>query len=988
MSGNRPVGRYAGQTGALLVALTAVLASAAAAQEPPGSSYAGKTITSVSLEEEQGELIEPGLLDLVETRPGDSLSLLAVRDSIARLIDVGQFEDVRVDATADGNGVALRYRLVPQQAISKVEFLGDLGLSKGRLAEAIRDRFGGEPPAIGRVHTAAGVLEDLYAGYGYMRAQVTPSVAAGTGGRSAVLVFRIEAGQRATIGDINVVGQSRLSAADLVERFQVRWGGFYDRRRLEERLAAYVADLRDRGYYEASASHDTTVVDDGRTLELTLSVEDGPFVTVGFEGDLLPADQRRELVPIAREGSVDEDLLEDSGRRIEQYLHEQGFWRAAVSHQRTQQDDRLSIVFTVRRGAQYRVSGIEIVGNEHVPDADLRPLVRLKPGEPFVASVLDADMAAVVRLYLERGYSQVSVRTEVDETPLDLPGGPAVTYVTPRVIVAEGPRTFVAAIDFEGNQILADSELRTAIASRPDGPFVESQAVADRDALSRLYLNRGYQDATVQVDRESGESETSVRLIFVLREGQQTVVDHVIIIGNTRTSTQSIREELPLKPGDPIGLDDLIEAQGRLAALGLFRRVNVRQLEDCEFARCDLLVTVEEAPATTISYGGGVEAGQRLRSVAGGSAEEFIDISPRGFFEVTRRNLWGKNRSVSLFARVSVRRSEDSDTPQDSGLGFNEYRVVGSYREPRAFGTHTDVLVNGFVEQGVRTSFNFSRKGVTGEASAQLAPRYRLSGRYSFGYTRLFDERLAEGDKLWVDRLFPDVRLSILSLSIVRDTRDDPIDPSEGTWVALDGELAVRSLGSEVGFAKTYLQGFAYRRLNRGRRVVLALGARLGLATGFPRDVTVTDEDGTPALDANGQPVVRTVTNVPASERFFAGGDTTVRGFAIDRLGTPETIDEQGFPIGGHGFLVFNAEVRIPLWQNIGVVGFLDGGNVFDRAGSIDLAQLRGSVGLGLRYQSPIGPLRVDYGIKMDRRVVAGTRERLTALHVGFGQAF
>jgi outer membrane protein insertion porin family len=344
---------------------------------------------------------------------------------------------------------------------------------------------------------------------------------------------------------------------------------------------------------------------------------------------------------------------------------------------------------------------------------------------------------------------------------------------------------------------------------------------------------------------------------------------------------------------------------------------------------------------------------------------------------------------VNLFARVSVRRDTNPpDQPDTSGLGFNEYRVVGSYREPRVAGTNADLLVNGFLEQAVRTSFNFSRKGVTAEATKQLDPIYRLSGRYAFGVTKLFDERLDPEDELLIDRLFPQVRLSVFSSSLVRDTRDDPIDPSSGHWVALDGEFAVRTLGSEVGFAKTYLQSFAYRRVSRSRRVVLALGARLGLATGFPRDVAVTDENGEPALDENGQPVVATVKDLPASERFFAGGDTTVRGFAIDRLGTPDTIDQQGFPIGGSGLLVLNVELRVPLWQNIGVVGSLDGGNVYARAGGINLGQLRGSLGFGLRYQSPIGPLRVDLGFKMDRRVVAGKREPLTALHISFGQAF
>ena len=114
-----------------------------------------------------------------------------------------------------------------------------------------------------------------------------------------------------------------------------------------------------------------------------------------------------------------------------------------------------------------------------------------------------------------------------------------------------------------------------------------------------------------------------------------------------------------------------------------------------------------------------------------------------------------------------------------------------------------------------------------------------------------------------------------------------------------------------------------------------------------------------------------------------------MRGFALDQLGRPDTIDSSGFPVGGNGLVVLNAELRSPLWRSVGVVGFVDAGNVFKRASGINLDRLRGSVGFGLRYKSPIGPLRVDLGFKMNRLALAsGGRESLTAIHISFGQAF
>jgi outer membrane protein insertion porin family len=245
----------------------------------------------------------------------------------------------------------------------------------------------------------------------------------------------------------------------------------------------------------------------------------------------------------------------------------------------------------------------------------------------------------------------------------------------------------------------------------------------------------------------------------------------------------------------------------------------------------------------------------------------------------------------------------------------------------------------------------------------------------------LFDEKLKPEEKLLVERLFPAVRLSTVSASLVRDTRTDPIEPVTGALISVDGDLAARAIGSEVGFFKTFVQGSTYRRLSGSRGMVAAFRAELGLATGFPREVVTTDEQG--------RSVTQIVKDLPASERFYAGGDNTVRGFALDRLGTPETIDADGFPKGGHGLLVLNAELRVPVRGGFGVVGFLDAGNVFVHASDFSLGDVRASAGFGIRYRSPVGPIRVDLGFKLDRRMLpTGARERATAVHVSLGQTF
>jgi outer membrane protein assembly factor BamA len=243
-----------------------------------------------------------------------------------------------------------------------------------------------------------------------------------------------------------------------------------------------------------------------------------------------------------------------------------------------------------------------------------------------------------------------------------------------------------------------------------------------------------------------------------------------------------------------------------------------------------------------------------------------------------------------------------------------------------------------------------------------------VSGSYQLQRTSVFDVAVSPQDLPLIDRTFPQFRLSSFSGAVIRDTRDDTIDPGVGNYISASGQLAAIAIGSEVGFMKSFFTGQVFRTLPHTRRLIFAGNVRLGLATGF-----------------------NIAEQLPASERFFAGGDTTVRGFALDRLGVRhvppqqgDTLDQDGIPIGGNGLVIFNAELRAPVAGGLGVVGFLDTGNVFAHASDLDLGQLRSAVGGGIRYKSPFGPIRVDLGFKVNRQPGEG----LTAWFISFGQAF
>ena len=304
-----------------------------------------------------------------------------------------------------------------------------------------------------------------------------------------------------------------------------------------------------------------------------------------------------------------------------------------------------------------------------------------------------------------------------------------------------------------------------------------------------------------------------------------------------------------------------------------------------------MLVEVEEAPSTTIWLRRRRRGRPpRAAPATSGQAEERIEVAPRGFFEVSRRNLWGKNRSISLFTRVSLRPRDpavdlDRLRPITGGYGFNEYRVVGTFREPRLFDTPGDLQLTGFLEQAIRSSFNFRRRGVRLEYARRLRGASTVSGRYAFDRTRLFDEQILPEDELLIDRLFPQVRLSTLTGSVLRDSRNDVLDPERGERHRRRRHGRAAALGSEVGFVKTFVQAFVYRRLPGAAQLTLAVGVRVGLAVGFERLVARLDADGQPVLGPTGSRSWRSSTTCRQASGFSPAATTTVRGFVLDRLG-------------------------------------------------------------------------------------------------------
>jgi outer membrane protein assembly complex protein YaeT len=988
----------------LAAVLVGVPASSRAA---PFSDLVGQPVAEVRVVRDGVATQDRAILELIETRVAQPFSLRQVRESVVHLFTLGDFADVQVSATSDARGVVVRYDLIPVRTTGPVEIRGNLGLPSEAILDPIARRFG-RAVRVDQIPTVVAMIEEIYREAGRFAVRVNADTVDGH------LALDIEQGPAARVEHIDVRGVSDEDRPGVLTRLGLEDGAAYDPVRLETRLEEYEADVRSRRYYEARFGHDVSPSPDGRAVDLVLDLQTGSPVAVVFEGDDVPEARLEELVPIAREGSIDEDLLEDSSLRLETHLRGLGYREARVTHRRLVEVGELSVVFSVERGRVHRVGTVGFDGYQAVSDVELAALFGLVSGVPLVMSDIEQGVAAVRTFYARLGYSDtqvIPVLSEVDPSLADRPDGvdregmdlEGDVHLDCAVQIIEGTRTTVGAVTVSGNDGLAAGPLAALLETMPGVPYYAPRLEADRRRIRVHYLNEGYETVRVDARARFGDGDANVDVTFEVAEGVQVFVDHVLVVGTRQIAPATVRSEVTLRPGEPLGVDNEIETRRRLNALGLFRRVDIVKLSHGSGDRRDVVVVVEEAPATSVGYGGGVEVTQRLRASEEGAAAERLELAPRGFFEIGRRNLWGKNRSVDLFTRVSVRRKDDLGAPTPtSNLGFNEYRMLLNYREPRAFGRAGDLLISGFIEQTIRPSFDLFGRGVNVELRRAIGFTMTGSVGYRYGQNRLTNAQFLQEEAPLVDRLFPTVTLSTFSGGLVRDTRDDPLEPTRGAFFGVETAAAFRAIGSEVGFMKTSFQGAVFRRLPRD--LVFAAGGRLGLARGFNRTVTISSlpvlvarDDGVLVFVETGEARPVQISALPASERFFAGGDTTVRGFALDRLGTGPTVDQpgeaptidpNGFPTGGNAMLVVNTELRVPVTAAIQMVGFFDAGNVFDRIGHFQLGEIRGSAGFGVRYRSPVGPIRVDLGFKLDRREFAGEREPLTALHFSIGQAF
>jgi outer membrane protein assembly factor BamA len=752
---------------------------------------------------------------------------------------------------------------------------------------------------------------------------------------------------------------------------------------------------------------------------LDLEVSQGPGVKLQVVGAKFSKGDLKRLVPVYQEGTVDADLLEEGKRNMRERLERQGYFDSTVDYTTETQTAASNpngwkgteevITYHVVRGDKHKLVSIDIIGNQYFSDELLRGRLQIYKAAfasqgRFSRRLVESDAQSIRALYQANGF----LEAKVDAVTLDNYKGKTGDLAI-RFNIQEGQQTRVASLKIEGVHAFKVQELLGDVASTPGQPYSDFNVATDRDVILALYFNEGFPEAnfTSKADRIGPETNTEkgadqgskdanttpaenekpsgknkdhsktvipqappVRLTYHIEEGPQTMVRRILYSGYEHTRANVIHREVQVKENEPLREGQVVETQRRLYNLGVFNRVTIEPQNPTGTDRDkDLVVLVEEAKRYTMAYGGGFEV-QRLASTSNPVGGE-VQAAPRGIFEISKLNLTGRADSLSL----KVRGSSIED------------RALLTYSDPNTFGhKNLSVQATAYTEktQDINT-FTATRYEGSLQLTDQVTPRTTLIFRYVF--RKVLVSNIANTINPVAIPLFEQPTLvSQFGVTWVHDRRDNPADATRGSYNSADFGVADSHIGSSASFLRFYYQNSTYHPIKR--RFSFARSIRIGGLIPYRDTVSLTF----PLPTTTPLPTV-----IPLPERFFAGGGTSLRGFALNQAGPRDSVT--GFPVGGQALLVLNQEFRFPMHlpyfgTSLGGALFYDGGNVYSRLSRIsfratnpaptfntsdpanafcvtncsnELNYFAHTVGFGFRYATPVGPIRIDLGYQINR---------------------
>ena len=719
----------------------------------------------------------------------------------------------------------------------------------------------------------------------------------------------------ARITAVRFSGAPGVPDADLLSQLRLHVGDPFDFYRWQDDRDGLQRYYNERGFREARVRARRQVqarVD--RVLEY--AIDAGPLTTLSVRGYDLPGSIRREIEAAWTRSVVDEFLIEDIEMRIRLDLVDDGYVGANVKAAVHEVADAKDIVAQIDPGARSARRRLEFTGNQALSTDELQTLVR-QSGLDRTVWVDPQRLERSIRArYAAAGLLNATLSVQSPEFRGD-------EAVLP-VVIDEGPVFRLAAFESLGVDALPAALVHESAGLAVGDVFSEARLEDARFRIERDYREAGFNAVEVTSERTIDRDAADVSVEIQVREGLQQVLGDVRVSGAGRTHLGVINRALRFQIGEPVNLGDWYQARRRLYDTGVFRSVEISPEpmvaanaggEETVRARVEL----REWPAFQLRYG------FQLNDERAPEAQPSRGFSLGVAGDLTRQNLFGRAAVVGLSARYSARFT--------AARAFASMPTLGPW----------PILSNVFLsrsreELGEGDSDPF----VTDRTSLTLEQRIRPSDTLGITYGYTFERNHTfELDAIPNDPFAFDITVDVARLAATArvDTRDDLVDATAGWFHSSSVEYGPERLGSDLRFAKYLAQQFYYTRV--GGYVVLASAARVGVAAGF------------------GQELIR-------SERFFAGGGYSVRGYPEDSLGPHDFFGASG----GNALLVLNQEVRFPIAWRFRGVGFIDAGNVFPRARDLSFAGLRVGYGLGLRIDSPFALLRVDYG----RRVRESSR--------------
>ncbi len=896
------------------------------------------------------EFTAPGIVaperlrDVFGVKEGSVLSRTEIRAGVQALLATGQVEDAVVDVDESGTGAVIRVYVQP---VSRVRSVSALGVSKTQ-AKMVLAEVGVAVNAPLRVATfEAGVerARQMLHDRGYPGATVDPDLSFDPARGTVDVSLAIRLGAPRTLADLSAPGAEieprKLWVVCRLRRSQVLNSAALEagRRRLSE-------TLRRSGYWEAEVDS-AEVRETQAGASVRFAVQRGSHWQLRLDGLKRSKALEVEALPFVRGDEPFSDAaLEIVVSRLRTYLQQQGRLLATVDGEVTKDDAGKVLRLSVKEGPLTPILAVRFPGARTLTEREMRERIGARPGrywrwgaEPMDDDTLAADAASLLGTLRDAGLADAKVGE-----PRIVKQARGVEIEFP---VEEGTRRTVERLEIDG---VPESVKAPKLSLKAGVPWSDRAEEGARAAVESALMEAGYADATVLASHDCGPERCTVRVHA--EPGAPSVIGRVVVAGLVKTNRSVVDEISGIKEGEAEGPEAQLAAQRRLLALGIFDSVEIHPIPGQDSGpRRGLVLDLKEGPTRALSYGIGYDTEQKARA-----SVTWSELS-----------LFGTARSLSIDLRFSSQ----------------ERRVQVTYREPERLsllGVPTWVSV--YRSQDYYTSYDVLQRGMWVEFGDHFKRPFRTILRYEY----LIVNPTATPDILSsIEREQQRDRISSITPTVEWDTRDDVFSPHKGLYASLSWQSAFKILMADAAFDKVMASVALFARAQGG---VLAVTVRGGAIQ--PRNHVQGTSDN---------------LEVPINERFYGGGRVSQRAFPTDLLGIPnqtllcQQVSGSATPgcsvvaTGGAGLLLGSAEWRFPIFGPIGGNLFVDGGNVWPAWREIDLGGLRWGGGIGLRVDTPVGPLRLEYGWKFARQnwlATDGTlvRESPGELFLSFGNAF